>query len=346
MNGSPPRADACIRGNRTGDETPAPGSFTFLIEPNGGALHFHPKFRLDEKMTTTIGFIGLGVMGRPMSKNLAATGFPLVVFDINPEPVQELVSLGATRGISPRHVANSSDMVITMLPDSPDVEQVALGVDGIMEGIRFGSIYIDMSTVLPTTAIHLFEAGVARGVRVLDAPVSGGDVGAQEGSLSIMVGGDKETFDQALPVFRVLGKRIVLCGANGSAQVVKACNQVLVAVTIQGLAEALALGTKAGVDPATIIQVLGSGLGRCGVLENRGTRIVDKDFAPGSRARLQYKDLRIAVSAGQAYGVPLPATALVHEMFKRMVLAGLGDLDHTGLVLLLDRMAQETGPNY
>ena len=293
-------------------------------------------------MKHTIGFIGLGIMGKPMAKNLLKAGYPLVVHDINREPVKELVELGTEEAFSPRQVAERAEVIITMLPDSPDVEEVALGPDGVMEGIRPGSIYIDMSTISPAVAVHTGEVGREKGVRVLDAPVSGGDVGAQKGTLSIMVGGDEETFNEVLPIFQVLGKNVVLCGSNGAGQTVKACNQILVAITIAGVAEALTLGAKAGVDPAEIVQVLSGGLARCGILENRGMHIVERDFTPGFRCRLHYKDLRIAMAAGQAYEVPLPVTSLVHEMFKQLVLSGRGELDHTGLVTFIEDLAQIT----
>lgn len=288
---------------------------------------------------TAIGFIGLGIMGQPMARNLIQAGYPLVVHDIHPEPVRALVEMGARDGLSPRRVAEQADVILTMLPDSPEVEAVALGHDGVIAAARPGSLYIDMSTVAPTTALRLAEAGAERQVRVLDAPVSGGDVGAQKGTLTIMVGGEEADFAEALPIFRILGKNIVHCGAHGAGQIVKVCNQILVAVTIAGVSEALTLGIKAGVDPEKIVQVLAGGLARCGVLENRGGRMIQGDFAPGFRSRLHYKDLRIAVASGQRYGVPLPATSLVHEMFKQMVVSGRGELDHTGLMTLLLEMA-------
>jgi len=288
----------------------------------------------------TIGFIGLGIMGRPMARNLLQAGYSLVAHNRSREPVEELSALGAQPARSPREVAGRSDVVITMLPDSPDVEAVVLGADGVMAGIRPGSIFIDMSTVSPTVAIRVAQIGAERGVGVLDAPVSGGDIGAQKGTLTIMVGGHEETFRRALPVFEVLGKNIVHCGGPGAGQTVKACNQVLVAVTIAGVAEALVLGTKAGVDPAKIVQVLSGGLGRCGVLENRGERILNRDFGPGFRGRLHYKDLRIAQAAGQAFGAVLPVTALVHELFKQMTLMGRGEMDHTGLLTVIESLSQ------
>jgi len=287
----------------------------------------------------TIGFIGLGIMGRPMSKRLLQAGYPLVVHSRSRPPIDELAALGAREGTSPKDVAAQSDVVITMLPDSPDVELVALGPNGVMEGIRPGSVYIDMSTISPKVAQEVAQAGKDRGVEVLDAPVSGGDVGAQQGTLSIMVGGDEETFQEMLPILEVMGRNVTLCGGNGAGQTVKACNQILVGVTIAGVAEALVLGAKAGVDPAKIVQVLEAGLARCGVLENRGQRIVHRDFEPGFRCRLHYKDMRIALAAGQDYGVPLLVTPLVHEMFKRMVVSGQGELDHSGLIRVIEELS-------
>jgi len=287
-----------------------------------------------------IGFIGLGIMGRPMSKRLLEAGYPLVVYDIVAESVKQIVAAGAKAGSSVKDVARQADVVITMLPDSPDVEAVAFGPEGVVQNIRPGCTYIDMSTISPTVSQRVAQECKARGVKVLDAPVSGGDVGAINGTLSIMVGGDQATFDDVLEIFQVLGKRIVLVGGDAAGQVVKACNQIVVALTLEAVAEALVLGTKAGVDPAKIVEVLSGGLARCGVLENRGMRIVNRDFDPGFRIRLHYKDLGIAMSAGKAYDVPLPVTALVHEMFKQLKLMGRGELDHSGIVTLIEDMAQ------
>jgi 2-hydroxy-3-oxopropionate reductase len=200
-------------------------------------------------------------------------------------------------------------------------------------------ILIDMSTVAPSMAQRIGVAAKQGGFAALDAPVSGGDVGARQGTLSIMAGGTQETFNAVLPIFEVMGKRVTLCGGHGAGQTVKACNQILVGITIAGVAEALTLGAKAGVDPAKIVEVLGGGLGRCGVLENRGMRMVEGDFAPGFRCRLHYKDMRIAVSAGQDFGVPLPVSALVHELFKETVLSGRGELDHSALLTLVEDRA-------
>jgi 2-hydroxy-3-oxopropionate reductase len=290
-------------------------------------------------LTPTVGFIGLGIMGKPMANNLLRAGYALVVHNRSRAAVDELVHSGAREAWSPREVAENSDAVITMLPDSPDVEKVALGPAGIIEGARPGLIHVDMSTIAPAVAARVSAALGAKGVRCLDAPVSGGDVGARQGALSIMVGGDEATFKDAEPIFDVLGKSAVLCGPNGAGQTVKACNQVLVAVTIAGVSEALALGFKAGVDPAKIVQVLSGGLARCGVLENRGQRMVQGDFEPGFRIRLHYKDLNIIRQTSKDYGVPLPATAAVHELFATAMAWGRGELDHSGLLTVIEDLA-------
>jgi 2-hydroxy-3-oxopropionate reductase len=286
-----------------------------------------------------IGFIGLGIMGKPMARNLLRAGYPLVVHNRSRPAVHELVRDGATAGSSPREVAAQCDVVITMLPDSPDVEAVALGSEGLIAGAHPGLLYVDMSTIAPVAAVRVASALVEKGVDCLDAPVSGGDVGAREGTLSIMAGGEPAAFDRAKPLFDVLGKSAVLCGPIGAGQTVKACNQVLVAVTIAGVSEALTLGAKAGVDPAKIVEVLGGGLARCGVLENRGQRMVHGDFEPGFRIRLHYKDLNIIHQTGREYGVPLPVTAVVHELFSTAMACGRGDLDHSALLTVIEELA-------
>ncbi len=286
-----------------------------------------------------IGFIGLGIMGKPMAHNLLRAGYPLVVHNRSRPPVDELVAAGATAAWSPCKVAERSEVLITMLPDSPDVQQVALGPGGLIEGARPGQIYVDMSTIAPAVAIGVAEAMAEKGVLCLDAPVSGGDVGAQQGTLSIMVGGDEATFEKVKPIFDVLGKVAVLCGHSGAGQTVKACNQALVAVTIAGVSEALTLGAKAGVDPARIVQVLSGGLARCGVLDNRGQRMVRGDFQPGFRIRLHYKDLNIIRQTSKDYAVPLPVTAAVYELFVTAMSHGRGDLDHSGLLTVIEDLA-------
>jgi 2-hydroxy-3-oxopropionate reductase len=287
-----------------------------------------------------IGFIGLGIMGRPMAKHLLKAGYPLVVHDLNRAPVRELVDDGAEEAFSPEEIAQRSQVIITMLPDSPDVELVALGPDGLIEGVSEGDIYVDMSTIAPIAAVKVAEAMAEKEVGCLDAPVSGGDVGAVNATLSIMVGGDEETFNGVLPIFEALGKTITLCGPNGAGQTVKACNQIQVALNIVGMAEALVLGTKAGVDPAIIVQVLSGGYAQSRVMDVRGSRVTHGDFQPGFKSRFHFKDLNIIMKTGNDYGVPLPVTSLVHELFAAMLAAGRGDLDHTGVITVLEGLAR------
>jgi len=286
-----------------------------------------------------IGFIGLGIMGRPMAKHLLDAGYPLVVHDVNREPVKELVKAGAEEATSPKEIAEKSEIVITMLPDSPDVHAVALGPGGLVEGGKDGCLYADMSSIAPSVAVEVAEALGKKGVRCLDAPVSGGDIGAKNATLSIMAGGDKATFDEMLPVFEVMGKTITLCGPNGAGQIVKACNQIQVALNILGMSEALVLGAKAGVDPAIIHQVLSGGYAQSRVSDVRGPRVIKGDFAPGFKARFHFKDLNIIMKTGNDYGVPLPVTSLVHELFASMLAAGRGDLDHSGVITVLEGLA-------
>ena len=286
-----------------------------------------------------IGFIGLGIMGKPMAGHLIDAGYDLVVHNRNRDAVDELVGRGATEAHSGKEVAEQSDIVITMLPDSPDVESVALGEGGIIEGAHEGLIFVDMSTIAPSVTTQVGEVLAEKGVQSLDAPVSGGDIGAQNATLSIMVGGDEDTFNTVKPLFDVMGQSAILCGPLGAGQTVKACNQILVAVTIAGVSEALTMGTKAGVDPIKIVQVLSGGLARCGVLENRGERMVNGDFDPGFRIRLHYKDLNIIQKTSNDFGVPLPVTSEVFELFKTAMIKGRGELDHSGLLTVIEEMS-------
>ena len=286
-----------------------------------------------------IGFIGLGIMGKPMAGHLIDAGYELVVHNRNRDAVDELVGKGAAEAYSGKEVAEQSDIVITMLPDSPDVESVALGEGGIIEGAHEGLIFVDMSTIAPSVTTQVGEVLAEKGVQSLDAPVSGGDIGAQNATLSIMVGGDEDTFNAVKPLFDIMGQSAILCGPLGAGQTVKACNQILVAVTIAGVSEALTMGTKAGVDPIKIVQVLSGGLARCGVLENRGERMVNGDFDPGFRIRLHYKDLNIIQKTSNDFGVPLPVTSEVFELFKTAMVKGRGELDHSGLLTIIEDMS-------
>lgn len=291
-------------------------------------------------MTETIGFIGLGVMGAPMAGNLLEAGHSLVVHSRSPEPVEALAEAGAETASSPREVAERADVVITMLPDSPAVEAVVLGDDGVLAGASEGDLLVDMSTIHPTVSVAIAKAAAERGVAALDAPVSGGDVGAQKGALSIMVGGEAADFERALPLFEVLGKTIVHVGEAGAGQVVKACNQVVVAVTIAAVSEALVLGSKAGVDPEQILDVLGGGLAGNKVMEMRRHNFLEHDFTPGFRIDLHHKDLNIALESGDAYGVPLPVTSVVQQYMRALRAKGHGGDDHSGLLQLVEELAE------
>jgi 2-hydroxy-3-oxopropionate reductase len=290
-------------------------------------------------MPETVGFIGLGVMGAPMARNLVEAGHPLVVHSRSRGPVDELAAAGAEPASSPRAVAERAAVVITMLPDSPAVEDVVLGSDGVLEGASGGDLLIDMSTIHPTVSVAIAEAGRERGVGVLDAPVSGGDVGARDATLSIMVGGEQSDVERAQPLFEALGKTIVHVGEHGAGQVVKACNQVVVAVTIAAVSEALVLGSKAGVEPERILDVLGGGLAANRVMEMRRRNFLEHDFAPGFRIDLHHKDLDIALESGSEHGVPLPVTGLVQQGFRALRAKGHGGDDHSGLLALVEELA-------
>ena len=290
----------------------------------------------------TVGFIGLGIMGRPMARNILAAGFDLVVYDLMAAPVSELVGAGATAANSPAGVASAADVVLLCLPDSPDVEAAMTGPQGLLAGARSGQIVVDMSTISPVTARALAEQAAAQGVTLLDAPVSGGQVGAANGTLSIMVGGDGDALEQVRPILSAMGKTILHLGDSGAGQVAKACNQLVIAVTIEAVAEAMVLASKAGVDPAKVRAALLGGYANSRVLEGHGERFLARNFTPGFRTRLQYKDLNIALDAGRAYGAPMPAAALVHQLYAAMMARGEGDLDHSALVTLLESLAGQS----
>ena len=287
-------------------------------------------------MKPKIGFIGLGIMGRHMSTHLIEAGYSLSVFDLNPAAVKELVVKGATSCASCKEIAASSDLVISMVPDSPDVEKVALGEGGIIEAAREGLIYVDMSTIAPATSQKVAAVLGEKGVRCLDAPVSGGEAGAMNAGLSIMVGGDEALFNEVLPIFEIMGKTVTLCGGSGAGQTVKACNQIQVAMNFIGMAEAFVLGAKAGVDPAIILKVLSGGYAQTRVMDVRGPKIIQGDFAPGFKSKFHYKDLNIIMDTARALNVPLPATALAHELFNALLASGRGELDHSAVINILE----------
>ncbi len=285
-----------------------------------------------------IGFIGLGIMGKPMAKNLLAAGYPLTVHSRSPGPVDELVAAGATRADGLAAVATTSDITITMLPDTSDVEDVLTGDGGVLEGAAAGSLVIDMSSIDPAPTRAMADAFAARDVAMVDAPVSGGERGAIDGTLSIMIGGDADAVARAMPIFDVLGTTIVHVGPSGAGQVTKACNQLVVAATIEAVAEALLLAERSGVDPAKVREALLGGFAGSKILEVHGQRMLDRAFDPGFRIRLHRKDARIVEDAAAETGTPIPAFAVVAAQLQRALDDGDGELDHSGLYVELEHM--------
>jgi 2-hydroxy-3-oxopropionate reductase len=279
-------------------------------------------------------------MGTSMARNLIEDGHKLVIHNRTRAKAEKLAKLGAEVATSPREVAGRSDVIITMLPGPPEVEEVLAGENGLLEGVRDGSLIVDMSTSSPLLAQELSRTANTRGVGMLDAPVSGGDIGAIEGTLSIMVGGEKEDFERARPLFEAMGKTIVHVGAAGAGQTVKGCNQIVVALVIEAVSEALVLGSKAGVKPEKVIEVLSGGLAANKVMEVKGEKFLSHDFAAGGKVEYHSKDLGIALAAGRKYGVALPVTALVDQLFGTLVAQGKGGWDHSALITLIEEWSR------
>ena len=296
--------------------------------------------RNEARTKPVVGVIGLGIMGAPMARNLLRAGFPLVVWNRTPQRADALVEAGAERAASPREVAERAAIAITMLSDSPDVAEVYRSPEGVLAGAGPGDVLIDMSTIAPRVARELAAEAAARGAAMLDAPVIGGDVGAQEGTLSIMVGGDAAALERARPALEALGTRITHVGASGAGQVVKACNQIVVALTLEALGEALVLGSKAGVDPAAIVEALGGGLAASRVLEVRGAKLLARDFEPGFKLDLHAKDLAIVLETARELGVALPGTAVVDQLFHAEQSRGHGEADNSTVVRALEALAE------
>ncbi len=287
----------------------------------------------------TVGYIGLGLMGAPMARNLMKAGYQLVVHNRSRAIVEQLVTEGATAASSPQEVAAQVDMVFTNLPDSPDVEMVALGENGIIKGTHEGLIFIDNSTIKPETARHIAEELGKAGIQALDAPVSGGDIGAQQGTLTIMVGGPREAFDTAMPLFEAMGKTITYIGESGAGQVCKAANQIMVVAQMAGMAEALTLVQKTGVDPERVVQAISKGAAQCWALDTKPARIFRRELDPGFKAYMQLKDVNIVMDTGGAYGVPLPVTAAIQQLYRAMLVAGNGELDNSALITVYEALA-------
>lgn len=281
-----------------------------------------------------VGFIGLGLMGSHMARNLLRAGHELAVHSRSPAPVDALVAEGAARASSPAEAASASEVIVTMLPDTPDVELVLFGPDGVFQTVAEGSLVIDMSTIDPIATRRFAERMAERGVGMLDAPVSGGDIGARDATLSIMIGGTEVDVVRAQPLFEAMGKNIVHVGASGAGQIAKACNQLVLAGTLEAVGEAFVLAAKAGVDPAKVREALLGGFAASRVLEVHGQRMLDGNFAPGFRAELMHKDARIVVAAARELGVSIPAFERIEAELARLVRDRGGDVDYSALVTL------------
>ena len=288
-----------------------------------------------------VGYIGLGLMGKPMARNILKAGFPLVVHNRSRSAVDELVAEGATAAWTPAEVARQVDIVITNLPDSPDVDQVALGADGIIEGAHDGLIFIDNSTIKPATARKIATALAEKGVFALDAPVSGGDIGAINGTLTIMLGGKEAALNKAMPVLEAMGKSITLVGDAGAGQIAKVCNQIMVAAQMVGMAELLIVAQKAGADPQKVVQAIKGGAAQCWALDIKPPRLFDGNRQPGFKAYMQAKDLNIVLDTAREYGVPVPGTAANTQLFSAMLEMGMGDLDNSAVIGVIEALAGE-----
>jgi 2-hydroxy-3-oxopropionate reductase len=289
---------------------------------------------------STIGFIGLGIMGKPMARNLMKAGYALVVHNRSRAAVEELREETAQTAETAKEVAERSEIVITMLPDSPDVELVYAGENGVFAGGKTGTLLIDMSSIPPVVTRKLVIEAEKRGLEMLDAPVSGGEAGAISATLSIMIGGKASAVERAMPIFQALGKNVVHVGDAGAGQVTKAANQMVVGTTIAIVSEALVLAAKAGVDPSKVRQALLGGFAQSKILEAHGQKMLERNFKPGFRIRLHEKDMKIALAAGSEYGVPLMVTGIVAQMMTAMKSMGNGDLDHSGLVRFVEEIAK------
>jgi 2-hydroxy-3-oxopropionate reductase len=287
-----------------------------------------------------IGFVGLGIMGKPMSKNLIKAGHQLVVYDIVAKPLEELKQAGAEVAASPSEVASRANIVITMLPNSPHVKQAILGEKGVAEGAKPGALVVDMSSIAPLVAREVGAELAKKGIRMLDAPVSGGEPKAIEGTLSIMVGGAQADFDEMLPIFKAIGSSAVLTGGLGAGNVTKLANQIIVALNIAAVSEALVLATKAGVDPNLVYQAIRGGLAGSTVLDAKAPLMMDRKFNPGFRINLHIKDLGNVLETSHEVGVPLPLSAAVMEIMQALKVDGMGDFDHGSIVRFYEKLAK------
>ena len=290
-------------------------------------------------MKSKLGFIGLGIMGKPMARNLMKAGYPIIVYDIRPESVEEIRQEGAQRASSCKEVAENCDIVITMVPDSADSEAAILGPNGVLAGCRPETIILDMSSIAPLVSQKIAAECAKKGVEMLDAPVSGGEPGAINATLAIMVGGKKEIFDRTFDIMKTVGSNVTLCGAIGAGNTTKLANQIIVALNIAAVGEALVLAAKAGVDPETVFQAIRGGLAGSTVLDAKAPMIISRNFKPGFRIRLHQKDLNNALATAKELNVPLPFTALVQQVITALVNDGKADSDHSAIATFIEGMA-------
>jgi 2-hydroxy-3-oxopropionate reductase len=286
-----------------------------------------------------IGYIGLGIMGKSIARNIIKSGFPTVVHNRSRAVVQELVSEGAREAFSAAEVAYLSDIVFTNLPDSRDVEEVVLGRDGVIGGVRQGQVFVDNSTIKPAVARMLAARLAEKGVQALDAPVSGGDIGAREATLTIMVGGPADALETVMPVFKAIGKTVTHVGEAGAGQVAKAANQIMVAAQMAAMGELLIFSRKAGVDPRKVISAIKGGAAQCWALDVKPPRLFAGNRNPGFKAYMQAKDMNIVIETAREYGIPLPLTAETSQLFQAMVQMGMAELDNSGVIGVIEALA-------
>jgi len=286
-----------------------------------------------------VGYIGLGLMGKSIAMNILKAGFEVTVHNRSREKVKEMIELGAKEAFTPIEVAKSVDIIFTNLPDSPDVEDVALGKNGIIESEKEGLIFIDNSTIKPATARLIASKLSEKGIQSLDAPVSGGDIGAKNGTLAIMVGGPKEAFNIAYPVFEAMGKTIIHIGDHGAGQIAKACNQIMVASQMVAMGELLIFAQKAGADPRKVIEAIRGGAAQCWTLDVKPQRLFSGNRQPGFKAYMQAKDLNIIQETAREYGIPIPSAALDSQLFNAMIQNDMGELDNSAIISIFEKLA-------
>lgn len=290
----------------------------------------------------TVGYIGLGIMGKSIARNIMKAGFPVIVHNRSQAAVEELVAEGAQRAASPAELAAQVDVIFTNLPDTPDVELVVLGQKGIIEGAHKGLIYIDNSTIKPAASRKISEALAEKDVLSLDAPVSGGDIGAQQGTLAVMVGGPAEALEKVMPVLQAMGKTITHVGEAGAGQIAKACNQIMVASQMVAMGELMIFAQKSGADPKKVVEAIRGGAAQCWTLDVKPPRLFSGNRAPGFKAYMQAKDLNIVMETARQYGIPAPSTAIHSQLFNAMVEMGMRELDNSAVIGIIESLAGTT----